>query len=278
MFNLCCIANHLPYKTVNFSHFRGYSHLYGIWRSNFETLNTTLSYCADNGWGLRVSSSLMPLCTHPEVNSDWSVVSDAIKICAETIKKRGIRVSMHPGPYCVLESDNSTVVENTIRELNWHGWLMDELGAPRDYYAPINTHIYTSKGDIHGIAGRFIRGFLQLDDSVKSRLVVENNDKGGVWSCAALLSFREMAAQYIGNIPITFDILHDQLLPSTPDAFKLCYDTWPVKPIFHYSESEIPGTSAHANLPTKRPFSDIVDWDIELKGKDAAIKHFNCLK
>jgi UV DNA damage endonuclease len=190
---------------------------------------------------------------------------------------------MHPGPYNVLESSNDVTVENTIKELNWHGWLMDKLGAARTHYNPINTHIYTSQGDLYDLTGRFIRGFQKLDESVKSRLVVENNDKGGVWNCANLLIFNNLCKEYVGNIPLTYDVLHDRCLPSdgmtSEECFKEFYKTWgDIKPIFHFSEST-EGNNKHAEYPTSLPmdYGMSVDWDVELKAKDLAIQHFKKL-
>lgn len=279
MYNLCCIALDIPhsYKTVTAKHFKGREHLFSVYRHNFEVLNHTINYCADNGWGLRVSSSLMPLCTHPDLDNEWDIPSVApfIKQCADTIKQRKVRISMHPGPFNVLESDNENTVQNTIRELNWHGWLMDQLGAARSRYNPINTHIYTGKGDMMTIAGRFIKNYLRLDDSVKDRLTVENNDKGGMWNCDNLLIFNTLAQEFTGNIPLCYDILHDKCFPSNKsphECFKAFYDTWGgITPIFHYSES-LSGRE-HSEFPTSKPPEwGWVDWDIELKGKDRAIK------
>jgi hypothetical protein len=54
-----------------------------------------------------------------------------------------------------------------------------------------------------------------------------------------------------------------------------CAATWfPAKPLFHYSESHPDKTNprSHADMPTDCPATDLYDWDIELKSKDAAIR------
>ena len=228
----------------------------------------------------------MPLATLPQYQIDWNnpKVAAEIQKCKNSIAQLGVRVSMHPGPYCVLESENPATVNAAIDELNWHGWLLDQLGAPRSHYAPINTHIYTSKGDMMTLAGRFLKGFLRLDDSVKSRLTVENNDKGGLWNCDNLLIFNQLAKDFLGvTIPLCYDILHDKCLPSTltpRECFNAFYQTWPdgITPVFHYSESA-DGSNAHADYPTQTPPDwGAVDWDIELKAKNHAIQCFSKLK
>lgn len=283
-YNLCCILNDGKdgFKTVTQKHFKGLKPLYDVYRHNFKVLNRIIRYCASKKWGLRISSSLMPLSTLPSYSIDWesNEFSAEINACRDLIAQLGVRVSMHPGPYCVLESENEATVSAAIHELNWHGWLLDKLGAPRSHQSPINTHIYTSKGDMMTLAGRFLKGFLRLDESVKSRLTVENNDKGGLWNCDNLLIFNRLANDILRiNIPLCFDTLHDQCLPSSlssRECFDAFYGTWNgVKPIFHYSESS-DGTNAHADYPTKLPPDwGNVDWDIELKAKNHAIEKFS---
>jgi UV DNA damage repair endonuclease len=108
----------------------------------------------------------------------------------------------------------------------------------------------------------------KCDQSVISRLVVENEDKG-CWTVANLLEHFD--------IPITYDNLHDKCNPDEylDDAAYKCARTWGnVKPLFHYSESHPDKTNprSHADMPTDFPASDSYDWDIELKSKDAAIR------
>jgi UV DNA damage endonuclease len=166
-------------------------------------------------------------------------------------------------------------VEKTIKELNHHGWLMDMLGAHRDYRCPINIHVNNTKGEPQEIADRFMLNLRECDQSVRSRLVVENEDKG-IWTPKLL------AKHFI--IPITYDNLHHKCLPdglTETQAFTLCYKTWHrtgyFKPLFHYSESHPDKSNprSHADMPTELPkdggHSFAVDYDIELKSKDDAI-------
>ena len=59
---------------------------------------------------------------------------------------------------------------------------------------------------------------------------------------------------------------------SEEEAFNEAYQTWPTRPLFHYSEG-VDGTRKHADMPTAAPksFNKPVDFDIELKSKDYAI-------
>jgi len=56
--------------------------------------------------------------------------------------------------------------------------------------------------------------------------------------------------------------------------FHLAYSTWPLAPLFHYSEG-VNGTRKHADMPTGIPnsYGKPVFFDVELKAKDHAIIH-----
>jgi UV DNA damage endonuclease len=179
-----------------------------------------------------------------------------------------VRLSTHPDQFNVLASENQASVDKTIAELNHHGWIMDKLGCDRSYYNPMNIHVNCTKGDLADIAARFMSNLNKCEQSVTSRLVVENEDKG-CWTVDNLLKhFR---------LPITFDNLHDKCNPSETDSDACMYQcaaTWNVRPLFHYSESHPEKTNprAHADMPVDKPCSEQYDWDIELKSKDAAIR------
>jgi UV DNA damage endonuclease len=177
-----------------------------------------------------------------------------------------VRLSTHPDQFNVLASENQASVDKTIAELNHHGWVMDMLGCERSYYNPINIHVNNTKGDLADIAARFMSNLAKCDESVTSRLVVENEDKG-CWTVGNLLHYF--------NLPITFDNLHHKCNPSGKfQPMETCAFTWgKFKPLYHYSEShpEKNNPRAHADMPTDCPASEAYDWDIELKSKDAAI-------
>ena len=287
MYNLCCISNSLAadghkFQTMTWHRFSQLPRDEAIAIVSQRTLNNIrvtykiLQQCADNSWGYRVSSNLFPLLTYDVAQLKLQDYPDYIDImasladCASIIRDKSIRVSCHPDQFNVLASTGQAQVDKTIVELNHHGWLMDMLDAPRDYNAPINIHINNTKGDPADIAARFMSNLAKCDESVRSRLVVENEDKG-IWTPSLLVQHFDL--------PITYDNLHHKCLPDnlTQDqAYRLCYDTWPCKPLFHYSESHPDKSNprSHADMPTTAPHISVsmpVDYDIELKHKDFAI-------
>ncbi len=292
-YSLCCISNTLAnqghkFQTMTWHRFSQLPREEAVATVSARTLNNIrvtykiLEQCASNGWNYRVSSALFPLLTYDVAElkiqdyPDWIDIQAALADCNMLIKDKGIRISCHPDQFNVLASLGKAQVEKTIKELNHHGWLMDMLGAPRDYRAPINIHVNNTKGEPEEIAARFMANLAKCDESVRSRLVVENEDKG-IWTPALL-------DEYFPSLPITYDNLHHKCLPdglTEDEAYRLCYNTWQYngyfKPLFHYSESHPDKNNprSHADMPTELPknggYSFPVDYEIELKGKDEAI-------
>ena len=295
MYNLCCISNELKdqgvkFQTMTWKRFNQLSDEHGVehaleelgarWLNNVEVTHKCIEHCHNNGWGYRVSSSLFPILTHPDFKygvadvPQFEAIVDEFKTIVFNNEVWQVRLSTHPDQFVVLASENQDAVDKSIRELNHHGWVMDMLGCQRSYYNPINIHVNCTKGDLADIAARFMSNLAKCDESVTSRLVVENEDKG-CWTVVNLLEHF--------NIPVTYDNLHDkcnpsQFLPFDGNYFypmEECAKTWGIiRPLFHYSEShpDKPNPRSHADMPIDYPASDSYDWDIELKSKDAAIR------
>jgi UV DNA damage endonuclease len=297
MYSLCCISNSLAndghkFQTMTWHRFSQLDRDEAVATVSARTLNNIrvtykiLRQCAANGWAYRVSSNLFPLLTYNVANlkladyPDYIDIMAALADCASVVRDKGVRISCHPDQFNVLASMGKPQIDKSIKELNHHGWLMDQLGGWRDYRTPINIHVNNTKGEPSEIAARFMSNLAKCDESVRSRLVVENEDKG-IWTPKLLSKHFDL--------PITYDNLHHKCLPdglSHSQAFSLCYKSWMrggyFKPLFHYSESHPDKTNprSHADMPSERPyetFSMPVDYDIELKSKDAAIEAFASL-
>ena len=295
MYNLCCISEELKeqgykFQTMTWKRFNQLCDEHGDqhalnelgerWLNNIMVTGLCIEHCYRNGWGYRVSSSLFPLLTHPDflytvhdVPQYEEIIEQFrdIVYCNETWQ---VRLSTHPSQFVVLASENQSAVEKSIVDLNFHGWVMDQLGCSRTYYNPINIHVNCTKGDLADIATRFMSNLNKCDHSVTSRLVLENEDRG-CWTVANLL--RYFYKEYL--IPITFDSLHFKCLNSgcfnETEAMTACAATWGMtKPLFHYCEvmPDQNNPRKHADMPTDIPPSDSYDWDLELKGKCHAIR------
>ena len=187
----------------------------------------------------RMSSSLFPWASEYQLESlpDWIKISQNLKEAGDYAKKHGIRLSFHPGPFNILSANKDYVVKNSIVDLNIHGKVMDMLGMPRDHNAKINIHIGAAYGDRASAMKRFCKNFNLLNDSVKSRLTIENDDR------PALFSTKDLYEGVYKNTgcPIVFDYHHHKFRSdgiSESDALAIAVSTWgKIVPTCHYSES-----------------------------------------
>lgn len=286
--SLCCISNILAeqghkFRTMTFKSFssklreESLEKLSGIIINNFQTSEKIVRHCAANKiQGYRLSSDLTPVIKHPEVMlaledlPNYNDINKSIKDLSIAIKETGIRVSAHPSEYITLTSDDDVKVQHSIIDLELHAEIFDRLELSQTYYNPLNIHI-RKEGDAKDLSQTFMRNYNRLSESVKKRLVLENNDTGNTWTVNNL-------KKYFYNehgIPVTFDNLHHEMLNhdvSHRDAFFEAYSTWNCTPIFHYSEGKN-GTRAHSDMATNLPenYDKDVLFDVELKSKDYAI-------
>lgn len=88
-------------------------------------------------------------------------------------EKFKIRITMHPGQFVILNSPNFKVLENSIRELEYHFWILDRLGVEND--GVVIVHI----GGVYGQKERAIDRFENVEKHswLKRRLAVENGER-----------------------------------------------------------------------------------------------------
>ena len=253
--------------------------------NNVVVTRKTLEYCALHKWNYRISSGMMPLETLPEANLsiettyNYAKIEQEFNLCDTVIKKNKIRCSTHPDQFVVPASATKSVVEKSIVELKSHGKMMDAMGLPQTYESPINIHMNIYKGGTKEIAKRFIDVYNDLPINVKSRLVLENEDKANSWNVEELY---ELIYSNTG-IPITYDNLHFRCNPgklSAKEAVKLCMSTWDkYRPLFHFSDNDTTNKNprAHGDYVRSIPVEYVdldVDFEFEFKAKDYALERF----
>ena len=232
----------------------------------------------------RMSSCLFPWASEYMLEDlpNWQKISDNLRRAGDYAKENGIRLSFHPGPFNILSSNKDHVVDNSIVDLSIHGKIMDVMGMPRSHYAKINIHIGASYGDRVSAMERFCKNFDRLNDSVKSRLTVENDDRANLFSTKDLFYgiYRKVGT------PIVFDYHHHKFRSSElseKDALDLAVQTWgDVIPTCHYSESarEKEGKKKVANAHSDYIYDRIenyghrLDIVIEAKAKEKALMKY----
>ena len=233
----------------------------------------------------RLSSSIIPWGNNIDITQlkDYKEIKSELKKAGDFAKFWDMRITCHPGPFVVLTSPKSNVVDNAISDLEMHGKLFDMMELSKTPYNKINIHCNGVYGDKITAMDRFCENFNRLSDSVRSRLTVENDDKASMYSVKDLM--------YIHNkigIPIVFDYHHHQFCTgdmTEQEALLLASTTWPkdIKPIVHYSESK----ALHENNIKEKPqahslyinaipntYELDVDIMVEAKAKELAILPF----
>ena len=233
----------------------------------------------------RMSSDMFPWMSEYELKDlpDYKKISTILKGVGNLAKKYGQRLTFHPGPFDVLASINPNVVTKTIRDLNQHGEIMDLIGLPRTPYAAINIHVNTTQGGKEEACKRFCTNFELLDDSVKTRLVVENDDKEKQYAVEDLYEEIHMSI----GIPITFDYHHHWCHPgilTQKEALRLASYTWGnTKQLVHFSSCKT--IHEDATQTNKRAHADYIydfiethglslDVEIEAKAKELAVQKY----
>lgn len=254
---------------------------------NLNSLENIIDYNAKNNIRLfRISSDLIPFGSSP-VNSLlwWDIFASQFSKIGEKVQRSGMRVSMHPGQYTVLNSPNEEVVSRAIEDLNYHAKVLDGLGVGAEH--KIVLHIGGVYNDKKQANIRFVTSYHRLDETVKQRLVLENDDRS--YNISDVLEIGTIL-----NAPVVFDNLHNEINPSDKkknDFYWIneCSKTWGKKDgnqKIHYSQQNpIKKLGAHSESIKINKFMDFYedvereDLDIMLEVKDknlSAIKCINC--
>ena len=227
----------------------------------------------------RLSSDSFPWMSEYEFSDlpNFNVIKNLMTKIGDKIKSNGIRTSYHPGPFNVLASENPSVVEKTIKELNKHAELMDMMGLDQTTFYPINIHINTTQPTREEAAQRFVDRFPSLSESCRKRLTLENDDSPNQYSVKIL---HDLVHTKIG-IPIVFDQHHFNYGPqdqTMEEALKLAHSTWKTRVMTHKSspktlEDNSGKQTAHADYIYEeiKTFGLDFDTEIEAKAKDLAV-------
>lgn len=145
-------------------------------KSNLEDLKKILIYNIKNDIHFyRLTSKLIPLSTHKDVNFDYITpyknYYDELSIL---IKNNNIRVDVHPDQFCVLNSTNKEVLENTFRILDYHYNILDALGINNKI---IVLHVGSSVLGKDNSIKRFENNFNKLPKYIQDCIAIENDDK-----------------------------------------------------------------------------------------------------
>ena len=185
---------------------------------------------------VRVSSDILPVYTEPSWSYFWRL-PDVVRYCeqhfntvGDVARNRNVRLSFHPGQFCVLASDNPDIVTRSIEEFEYHVDMARWMGFGKTFQDfKINVHIAGRLGPdgIRAAMGR-------LTPEARNTLTIENEEISyGLDDCLSISDI----------VPIVLDIHHHwvregEYIKHDDVRVKQVEDSWRgVRPAMHYSVS-----------------------------------------
>jgi len=242
--------------------------------NNLNCLLRILQYNVENGfYFFRISSDLVPFASHPVCTFDWAAhFSPQLKNIGAFIRKHSIRISMHPDQFVLINALKDDVVERSVRELEYHCTLLDEMDL--DSTAKIQIHVGGVYGDKQAAIERFVDRYKSLGPFLRQRLVIENDHR--LFNLKDCLRVHEKT-----TIPILFDVFHHQCLNNGErlrQGLERARRTWKKSdgvPMVDYSSQELGHRiGTHAKSIDVHLFQEFLnqtrglDFDIMLEIKD----------
>lgn len=250
-------------------------------KRNLTNTRRILSFMKWNNLSVyRFATHLIPLATH-EATDGWEWWADPelqplLQDIGQTIRDAGYRVSTHPPQLCVLNSPEPAVFQWVEKYTAYHVQLFEAMGL--DEQAKIVLHVgRRMAGGAEAGLKQAADNVARLPDSVRSRLVIENDDR--TYSARETLSL----CQDVG-VPMVFDWHHhlcrndgENVRDLLPDIFATWRDRPPKVHLSSPRDGEL--DRAHADYvdpDMARDFllaaKDVGDFDVmvEAKQKDLA--------
>lgn len=241
---------------------------------NLACLEEMVHWNAERGLlFLRITSDLIPFASHPENRFPWDQeFSEDFARIGALVRRYGMRISMHPGQYTVLNSPRQETVAAAIADLAYHTRVLDRMGLDRT--AKVQIHLGGLYGDKEAALERFIRVAHRLDPAIRARLVVENDER--------LFNLDDcLAVSRETGLPVLLDVFHREVYPdgrTLPEALAAAAATWGPEdgpPMVDYS-SPLPGgrPGSHAHTLDEAHFRRFLaesrphDFDLMLEVKD----------
>lgn len=286
-FGLCClfIEHPIKFRTTTATHLLKQSRMQQLAKlsdlclENARSLLAAYRYCHLAGIGcFRINSQILPLKTHPQAGyevyelPEGNAIAATFKECGDFLRTHGLRASLHPDQFVVLNSPRPDVVASSIKEIEYQAQVAGWVGAD-----VVNIHAGGGYGDKQAALIRFAEGFACLSAAARQLVTLENDDK--TYSPNELLPICNEL-----KIPLVYDVHHHRCLKdclTVEQATVAAMKTWNREPLFHIS-SPINGwqgaqPSRHHDYIDPADFPDFwrdlnITIEVEAKAKELAVK------
>ena len=187
---------------------------------------------------VRIGSDILPMYTQPDWGWFYSqpdVQAHAAERFAEVgrvARELDVRLSFHPGQFCVLASDNDGIVERSIEEFEYHVDMARWMGYGatwHDHGFKINVHLSGRGG-----ADKFLRSLGRMTPEARNLITIENDEMTNGLDTTLAVS---------EHVALVLDIHHHwinsgEYILAEDDRVKRVMDSWRgVRPVLHYSVS-----------------------------------------
>lgn len=210
-----------------------HDHISQLILKNSQSLLSALKYCYEKRIGcFRINSRFFPMYSYPELLYEIEELKDGqeiiknLELCRLFAKENDIRLTLHPDQFVILNSPQLKIVENSVRELEYHRIVADFVGAD-----VINIHLGGVYGNKPEALKRFAVHFKDLSLATRRLITLENDDKS--YTPEDLLPFCEKL-----GIPFVYDVHHHRCLKdslSEDTVTQRALSTWNREPLFHLS-------------------------------------------
>lgn len=274
-----CTSNH-TFRLASYSKER----LVDTVKQNLDCLERILHYNSEKGFFFfRISSDIIPFASHPVCRFDWMErFSEEFIRIGEFIKKKRMRISMHPDQFTLINAKDAGIVKRSIAELDYHCSVLDLMKL--DTTAKVQIHVGGVYGDKPAAIQRFSNNYRRLPDRIKRRLAVENDHK--------LFSLRDcLEVHRMNGAPVIFDTFHHECLSdgrAVGDAMLSARRTWKKKDgplmVDYSSQKRGARTGTHTESIDMRHFRRFIeavrgiDFDLMLEVKDKEKSALRALK
>ena len=195
---------------------------------------------------VRISSDILPVYTEPSWKYFWQ--QSDVQAYAEThfskigdfARKNNVRLSFHPGQFCVLASENTDIVNRSIEEFEYHADMVRWMGYGKSFQDfKINVHISGRRGP-QGIIDVIPR----LSTEARNCITIENDEVS--WGI-------ESSIELVKHCALVLDVHHHwvatgEYICPTDDRVLRLIDSWRgVRPVMHYSVSREDVLVGHCN-------------------------------
>ncbi len=188
----------------------------------------------------RLSSDLLPGYTHPGCRAFYAdpdlrrLIESRLAAAGRLAREHGVRLSMHPGQFCVIASTNASAAANGLAEFEYHAEVMGLMGYGEGWHpegAHINIH-----GGARAVGAEGIRGGLaRLSATARNLITIENDE----------VSFGlDDLLPLAGDVPLVLDLHHhwiksqgEYIEPEDPRIRQIISSWRGVRPVSHVSVS-----------------------------------------